>query len=561
MCKQSPKYLAASPSSKDGNKVFSVEMETEMELELVGSDFETRCFPYLVLHPRKAPPKPRQRDECAREALQYDLERFPRRVVLCREESGGWRKYLLVASLARLIDRVRQHRISGVPLHDYIIAEGNTPIFLYIDIDVSRRLAPTYWQRHADALVDTVRAVLCATLSELTGLSIQRWARRWATFASLPQPAHKISYHLHADLALRNTDALREWMAAAVARWRCAMSVGHLVLGRGLLFANDGDVPVIDLSVFTQDRNFRLAFASKADSDSVMTPVSCTQWSDDGDEPRGGGDDLTSAVLASTVLCRNARPFWSSRTVRYPEMMEWRDDLGPSVAVDAPEPEFRTLPTLDAVCELERCELPRLELLGVVSREVARRALDNYRATMLADRRGTDPELDDVIVDFAAQSGRALVATLLCYGAVAAPGTPVDVLDLLAAAHHVVAAGSPEALLVQCYRVVVAPAPVDDELLAWLPKAPAPTTIVDAFALARMAITRHLSCEERVTEQQWLAAMTRAWEDRVGAPVPVPVVRSAAAAAAGDPNFLNLDAISIGEGRSKFWRAPRNDLQ
>ena len=91
----------------------------ELELELVGSDFETRCFPYLVLHPRKAPPKPRQRDECAREALQYDLERFPRRVVLCREESGGWRKYLLVASLARLIDRVRQHRISGVPLHDY----------------------------------------------------------------------------------------------------------------------------------------------------------------------------------------------------------------------------------------------------------------------------------------------------------------------------------------------------------------------------------------------------------------------------------------------------------
>jgi hypothetical protein len=297
--------------------------------------------------------------------------------------------------------------------------------------------------------------------------------------------------------------------------------------------------------------------------------VSTTQWGIDDDEPRRG--DITSAVLASTVLCRNARPFWSTRTVRYPaEMLApgWVDDLGPCADADAPDPEFRTLPALGPALELERGELPRLERLAAVTRVDAHRAINRYRATMLADRLGTDPEPDDVVVDFAAQSGRALVATLLCYGALAVPGTVVDTLSLLAAASDVVRATDPEALVEQCYRVVAAAD--GDELIAWLRRfvkasSSTTTTIVDAFALARMAITRHISCvdEERVSEQSWHQSMTRAWEERQGTPPPPSssvAARSLSGAAAGDPNVLNIDAIAIGE-KSKFWRERNANLQ
>lgn len=244
------------------------------------------------------------------------------------------------------VQRLMQDMMKGVPRTRtaFVVVEENLELFMFIDWDLAKEVhVPEVHGNSFYALVGYSLAVTRQILSTILGVNLACMSDSCVSYDSSSDG--KYSMHGHLPWPISGTLALRHIMEEYEQRIRAARKAGLFSaapLFKRSLNANAGpnaEDSILDTTVYSTIRLFRLPFASKADKIPPVKLRETTQalplWQ--AHIKQEGIEDGYLGVSAAMIYCRNSPSFWTDQTTKNPALRTQADQQAKST-------DFRMLP-------------------------------------------------------------------------------------------------------------------------------------------------------------------------------------------------------------------------
>jgi hypothetical protein len=216
----------------------------------------------------------------------------------------------------------------------FIIVEEGEPIFAYFDFDLGpehRKL-----ELHGDSHINLLgysMAMIRMLISQVLCVNVLCMGDGYALYET--EKKEKWSDHVHVAWPFEERISLHDVMAKVSSRLSEVHADGVKAVAPMFFTRYDKNAKkevetcVVDMTVYTKKRNFRVPYAKKAkEGSSILKPTTSVKlWNKPQDTEMCASNALYEGLSTCMVLCRNSFEFWNSHTVRKKEVLPAKGDV------------------------------------------------------------------------------------------------------------------------------------------------------------------------------------------------------------------------------------------